>query len=80
MRGRVARVVEVSDGEVEQAMRDIFAATHNVVEGAGALGLAAAKQERDAIRGRTVGVVFTGANVDSDVFARVLAGAPPDQR
>ena len=41
MRGRVARVVDVSDAEVAQAMRDIFAATHNVVEGAGALGLAA---------------------------------------
>ncbi len=75
MRGRVARVVEVSDAEVAQAMRDIFATTHNVVEGAGALGIAAAKQERDAIAGRTVGVVFTGANVDTEVFARILAGA-----
>jgi threonine dehydratase len=55
-------------------MREIFAATHNVVEGAGALGLAALKQERAAMRGRTVGIVFTGANVDSDVFARVLRG------
>lgn len=72
MRGRVARVVEVSDAEVEQAMRDVFRATHNVVEGAGALGLAAALQEHSAMRGRTVGIVFTGANVDSDVFARVL--------
>jgi len=67
----------VSDGEVMHAMREIFAATHNVVEGAGALGLAAAEQERDAIRGRTVGIVFTGANVDSDVFARVLRGETP---
>jgi len=73
MRGRVARVVEISDAGVERAMRDIFRATHNVVEGAGALGLAAAMKERDALRGRTVGIVFTGANVDSDVFARVLA-------
>ncbi|MGH7670062.1 MAG: threonine dehydratase [Gemmatimonadaceae bacterium] len=74
MRGRVARVVEVSDDEVAQAMRDIFAATHNVVEGAGALGLAALRKERHAMRGCTVGIVFTGANVDADVFSRVLAG------
>jgi len=73
MRGRVARVVDVSDAEVAQAMRDIFASTHNVVEGAGALGLAALRKERDAMRGRTVGIVFTGANVDADVFARVLS-------
>jgi hypothetical protein len=26
------------------------------------------------MRGRTVGIVFTGANVDADVFARVLSG------
>ena len=75
MRGRVSRVVAVSDAEVMQAMRDIFSATHNVVEGAGALGLAAAKLERDTMRGRTVGIVFTGANVDSDVFSRVLSGS-----
>ncbi len=74
MRGLVARVVEVSDAAVEQAMRDIFRATHDVVEGAGALGLAAAMKERTMISGRTVGIVFTGANVDSDVFARVLGG------
>ncbi len=74
MRGRVARVIAVSDAEVERAMREIFRATHHVVEGAGALGLAALLQEREAMRGRTVGIVFTGANVDSDVFARVLIG------
>ena len=73
MRGRVARVVDVSDDEVARAMRDIFTTTHNVVEGAGALGLAALRKEHDAMRGRTVGIVFTGANVDADVFARVLS-------
>ena len=72
MRGRVARVVDVSDAEVAQAMHHAFSATHNVVEGAGALGLAAALKERELLRGRTVGIVFTGANVDTDVFAKVL--------
>jgi threonine dehydratase len=77
MHGRLARVVAVSDAEVTEAMRQIFACTHNVVEGAGALGLAALTQEREAMRGRTVGIVFTGANVDSEVFARVLRGEAP---
>ena len=31
-------------------------------------------QQRDRLRGRTVGVVITGGNVDSDVFAGVLSG------
>lgn len=74
MRGRVSRVVEVSDTEVATAIRDIFNSTRHAIEGAGALGIAAAMKERDRIRGQRVGVVFTGANIDTDVFARILAG------
>lgn len=67
-------VVLVSDDEVAAAMRALFAATHNVAEGAGAAAYAAALQEREAIRGQTVGVALTGGNVDSDLFAQVLRG------
>lgn len=68
-------VVAVTDGEVAEAMRVLFADTHNVAEGAGAAALAAAMQQRDALQGKVVGVTLCGGNVDSDVFARVLAGA-----
>jgi threonine dehydratase len=68
------RVVRVSEGEVAEAMRILFTDTHNVVEGAGAAGLAAALQEKEQLRGKRVAVVATGANVDHDVFARVLEG------
>jgi threonine dehydratase len=70
----VPRVVRVTDDEVEAAMRAYFSDTHNVAEGAAGSGLAAVLQERDALRGKRIGVVFTGGNVDADVFARVLAG------
>jgi len=70
----VERIVEVSDDELREAMRLLFRATHNVAEGAGAAGLAAAWQERERLRGRKVGVVLSGGNVDSEVFARVLTG------
>lgn len=69
----VARVVCVSDDEVEAAMRAYFTDTHNVAEGAAASALAAVLQERALNQGRRVGVVFTGGNVDAAVFARVLA-------
>ena len=72
LRTGCARIVRVSDAEVEAAMRLMFSATHNVAEGAGAAGLAAALQERHRIAGRTVAVVLSGGNVDRDVFARVL--------
>ena len=67
-------IVAVSDAEVAEAMRLLFAATHNVAEGAGAAGLAAAMQQRERAPGQAVGFALTGGNVDSDVFARVLAG------
>lgn len=66
------RVVEVSDDEIEAAMRAIYDDTHNVAEGAAASTLAALLQERDRIRGREVAIVLTGANVDASIFARVL--------
>ncbi|MGQ0710123.1 MAG: threonine dehydratase [Rhodoferax sp.] len=68
-------VVQVSDEEVAQAMRALFACTHNVAEGAGAAPLAAALQERASLRGLRVGLALSGGNVDSAVFARVLASA-----
>jgi threonine dehydratase len=81
----VARVVEVSDAEVAEAMRTYFEDTHNVAEGAGAAGLAAALQERsdrekDGLHGRRIGIVLSGGNVDREVFAKVLAGAPQAPR
>ncbi len=67
-------IVQVSDEEVAQAMRDLYTCTHNVAEGAGAAGFAGAMQEREQLRGRNVGTILCGGNVDASVFARVLAG------
>ena len=68
-------IVEVTDAEIGAAMRMIFECTHHVAEGAGASSLAAATQERERIAGRRVGTVLSGANVDRDVFARVLSAS-----
>jgi threonine dehydratase len=74
MRREVDDVIAVTDDEVAEAMRLMFSATHNVAEGAGAASLAAAMQQRERWRGRTVGVTLCGGNVDRDVFAKVLTG------
>jgi threonine dehydratase len=66
------RVLQVSDDEVEAAMRAYFSDTHNVAEGAAAAGLAGVLQERASVAGKRIGVMFTGSNVDTAVFARVL--------
>jgi len=75
IRREVDDVIAVDDQEVAAAMRLLFATTHNVAEGAGAVGLAGLWQRRERFAGRSVGIVLTGGNVDSEVFARVLAGA-----
>lgn len=69
----VARIVEVTDAEVAEAMRLYFSATHNVAEGAGAAGLAAALKEPQG-PGQRIGLVLSGGNVDRALYARVLAG------
>ena len=69
-------VVAVTDDEVAEAMRMLFADTHNVAEGAGAAALAALVRERTRWAGKTVGIALTGGNVDAPVFTEVLsAGA-----
>jgi threonine dehydratase len=68
----VERIVRVTDEEVAAAMRMLFDCTHNVAEGAGAAATAAAAQESGRNRGRKIGVILSGANVDREVFAEVL--------
>ena len=74
IRESVDRVLEITDDEVAAAMRLLYAATHNVAEGAGAASLAGAWQERASLAGRKIGVTLTGGNVDTDLFVRVLRG------
>ena len=71
------RIVAVSDNEVAEAMRIYYRTTHNVAEGAGAAPLAALIQEKDKMRGQTVGVILCGGNVDAEVFTLVLQGKTP---
>jgi len=74
IRREVDDVIAVTDDQVADAMRALFADTHNVAEGAGAAALAGASLQRQRWQGRRIGIALTGGNVDSSVFARVLAG------
>ena len=73
IRAGADRIVQVTDAEVAAAMRAYWTDTHNLAEGAGAAPLAALLQERDRMRGRRVGVILCGANIDLDLARRVLA-------
>jgi threonine dehydratase len=77
IRAGAERIVEVSEEEIAAAIRLYFSATHTLTEGAAAAPLAALMKERDRMKGRRVGLVVTGQNIDSPVMAKVLAGETP---
>ena len=69
-------IVAVSDDATADAMRMLFATTHNAAEPSGAIALAGLLAEREQHRGRRVAVIQTGGNADSAMFSAVLAGQP----
>ncbi len=68
IRRGVSRIVCVSDAEVGAAIRAYWTDTHNLTEGAGAAPLAALLRERAAMRGKRVGLVISGGNIDLELF------------
>ncbi|MCE3262240.1 MAG: threo-3-hydroxy-L-aspartate ammonia-lyase [Pseudoduganella sp.] len=66
-------ILTVSDAELVDAMRFFAARMKIVVEPTGCLGFAAARKMGDALRGKRVGVLISGGNVDLERFAALLA-------
>ena len=78
VRNGAARIVEVDEESIADAMRVLYRETHNVAEGAGAAAFAGLMLERERLRNRRVGVILSGGNVDAKVFRVVLGGGVPD--
>src|SRR6266700_8066619 len=74
IRKGAARILQVTDDEIAAAVRIYWTDTHNLAEGAGAAPLAAALQEKTRNRGRRIGLIFTGGNIDFDLFQKWIAG------
>jgi threonine dehydratase len=70
IRKGASRIAQVTDGEVAAAIRAYWIDTHNLAEGAGAAALAAALQDKSKIRGKRVGLILSGGNIDLDLFNR----------
>lgn len=81
IRKGAARIVQVSDEEIASAIRALWTDTHNLAEGAGAAPLAAALQEKDRLRGKRVGLVLSGGNIDVELFRTwVMADGTTSER
>jgi threonine dehydratase len=76
MQRHVARIVRVDDDAIRDAIRHILLDIHQLAEGAGAAPLAALLAERDAMRGKRVGLMLTGGNLDTSVLAGLLPPSP----
>jgi threonine dehydratase len=72
-----ARVVEVSEDAIAEAVRIYFDDTHQVAEGAGAAPLAALLKERELRPHRQAGVILSGGNIERARFLSVLSGQTP---
>ena len=68
----VDEIVLVSERRLEEAVSLLLQIEKTVDEGAGAAGLAALMEHGEKFRGRTVGIVLTGGNIDTRLLANVL--------
>jgi len=68
----VGAVRLVTERQLEAAIELLIERQKLVVEGAGAAGLAALTAEPERFRGRRVGIVLTGGNIDARLLASLL--------
>jgi len=72
MQQTLSGVVSVSDAEVKTAMRFAFERLKLVVEPGGSVALAAALSGKLDLKGKRVGLILSGGNVDPEQFANIL--------
>jgi threonine dehydratase len=72
IRELVDDVVLVSEDDIEQAILMLLEIEKTVVEGAGAVGLAAVMKDKPRYAGRKVGLVLCGGNIEPLVLAEII--------
>jgi threonine dehydratase len=72
IRDHVSHVMSVSEDQIERAIGLYFNVEKTVAEGAGAASLAALLAEPERFRGKRVGVVLSGGNIDARLMAMVI--------
>ena len=72
IRERVDDLMLVDEGDIEQAVLMLLEIEKTVVEGAGAAGLAALLKYPERFRGRKVGLVLCGGNIDPLLLAAII--------
>jgi len=64
--------ITVSEEEIKEAVRLMVFQQHEVVEGAGGVGVAALMTNVDLFNGKRVGIVVSGSNIDQKRLRQIL--------
>jgi threonine dehydratase len=72
VRELVGELILVDEGHLERAVNAFLTLQKTMAEGAGAAGLAAMLAAPDRFRGRKVGLVLCGGNIDPRILASVM--------
>ncbi len=72
IKDKVDSIDLVAERDIEHAVALLVSVEKSVVEGAGAAGLACILADPPRFRGRTVGTVLCGGNIDTHLLANVL--------
>jgi threonine dehydratase len=72
VRALVADIILVDEAHLERAVNAYLTLQKTMAEGAGAAGLAAMLAIPERFRGRTVGLVLTGGNIDPRILATIM--------
>ena len=72
VRALVDDIVLVTEQQIEHALSLLITIEKSVTEGAGAAGLAAVLAHQERFRGRSLGLVLSGGNIDTRLLSGVL--------
>ncbi|MBU9149395.1 threo-3-hydroxy-L-aspartate ammonia-lyase [Burkholderia multivorans] len=78
IRRDVDDILTATDDELVDCMRLFASRMKIVVEPTGCLSFAGARRMKDELKGKRVGIVISGGNVDLDAFSALLASRPQD--
>ncbi|MBE9170314.1 threonine ammonia-lyase [Pleurocapsales cyanobacterium LEGE 06147] len=72
IRELVDEILLVEEDEIEEAVRLLLEIEKTLVEGAGAVGLAALLKYRERFAERKVGIILSGGNIDMPILAEIV--------
>jgi len=72
IKGRVEEIILVAEEEIREAVLALLESAQLVVEGAGAVGVAALLAEKIDLEGKKVATILSGSNIDAGLLFQIM--------